>query len=429
MRQYVPPTGFSKLLRKAFYGKYANWPKTFWFYTFFNGIAKKRIKEKAAKGEKLNVIFFVLNISMWKYESLFKLLLKDNRFNPVIIPYPLLWESEDILKKSEKDIVDYCKKMGFPYKIGYDIDSKTYTPAKELKADFVSYSQPYNNCPDFWKVEKFYKEALIFSYPYGIPVDNNNSFTHLLVNNVSWRLFYPNTEAKRVYQTNPFSKGRNFRWVGITIFDKLADYKPDYSVWKQSDPKIKRVIWAPHHTIDDTDDLPFSTFMIYAEEMIKIAKEYSGRIQFVFKPHPILKERLITKWGKDRVEEYYRTWEEMENTTAGYGDYTDFFMTSDALIHDCCGFMMEYMFTGHPALYLVKKDIKPYIPEFSYSFFLQHYHAKTRDEIRSFLDNVILKGEDTMESSRRQFYKSKLMPPNGCTVGINMYQDFIKALQ
>lgn len=425
MKHFRTPKGIEKYFRRLLYGKYANWPKTFWFYNFLYGKAEMRVRTKAKAGEKLNVVFFVLNISMWKYESLFKLLLADYRFNPVIIPYPLLWEPSKIQKKNEKDIIEYCKRNEFPYKIGFDIDAKTYIPANELKADFVSFSQQYNNYPDFWKVERFYRDSLIFSYPYGLPMDNNDRFTHLLVNNVAWRIFYTNYQAKAVFEQNPFSKGRNFKWVGITIYDNLIKHPSICKIWKQHDPNIKRVIWAPHHTIYETDELPFSTFLIFADEMIEIAKEFEGRIQFVFKPHPLLKKKLISKWGQEKVDDYYCIWENMENTNACYGEYADLFMTSDALIHDCGGFMMEYLFTGQPALYLLKHDISPYISDISCSYLEQHYKAKSAYEIREFLEKVILNGNDYMASSRKTFYNTYLLPPNGTPVGENMYREFL----
>lgn len=36
--------------------------------------------------KKINVLFLVTDISMWKYDGLFKLLMKDSRFIPYIIP-------------------------------------------------------------------------------------------------------------------------------------------------------------------------------------------------------------------------------------------------------------------------------------------------------------------------------------------------------
>lgn len=430
MRQYKTSTGLAKVGRKIFYGKYANWPKTFWFNCFLRSKTLKRIKEKAKRGEQLKVVFFVLNISMWKYESLFKLLRKDMRFDPVIIPYPLLWQSPTLLKANEKGIIDYCKENGFKYKVCYDIDNMEYISAENIGADFVSYSQPYNNCPDFWKVEKFYRNTLVFNYPYGLPIDNNPHFCNLLTENVAWRLFHTTDTSRETYLRNPITKGRNFLWVGSTIYDKLRDRNANVSIWKQPDSSLERIIWAPHHTIGENDDLPFSTFLQVADEMLNIANEYRGKVQFVFKPHPMLRERLESIWGKEKTDRYYTQWNEMENTTCCTGDYADLFLSSDALIHDCAGFTMEYLFTKKPVMFLLKKnDIRQYVSSFSYSCFQHHYKGRTGDDIRKFIDAVVIDGNDTMKTDRDDFYNKHLLPPNGKSAAENMYNEFISVFK
>lgn len=429
MKQYKAPNGALRLFNKAFYGKYANWPKSIWFNTLVKGKALKRVQDKARKGQTLNVIFFVLNLGMWKYESLFKLLLKDKRFNPIIIPYPLLWQSSETLKANENAIIKYCNSMNFPYRIEYSIENRTFVSADELDADFVCWSQPYNNCPDFWKVEKFYHRALVFTYPYGLPIGKNSHFNNLLVENVAWKIFHTTDSAKNIFTSNPITHGRNFLWTGSTIYDKLKDRKLSLDNWKQKDLTLKRVIWAPHHTIGDNDDLPFSTFLIICDDMVSLAKEYEGKIQFVFKPHPMLKERLESKWGKRRTTEYYNKWEKMPNTCIQTGDYADLFFSSDAMIHDCAGFTMEYLFTQKPVLFMMKEDsIKDYVSDFSYSCHNQHYKGKSADDIRNFLENLI-NNIDPMKDSRFDFYNKHLLPPNGNTAAENMFQEFLNILK
>ena len=71
--------------------------------------------------------------------------------------------------------------------------------------------------------------------------------------------------------------------------------------------------------------------MTYAADMVELAKKYQDSIQFAFKPHPVLKFRLINIWGEQKTEEYYKLWETMPNTQLETGDYIDLFLTSDAL--------------------------------------------------------------------------------------------------
>ena len=48
-----------------------------------------KVRKKASAGEKINVAFYILETNKWKYEGVYRLLEKDERFNPyiVVVPY------------------------------------------------------------------------------------------------------------------------------------------------------------------------------------------------------------------------------------------------------------------------------------------------------------------------------------------------------
>lgn len=430
MKQFKKPKGFDKLLRKAFYGKYANWPKTIWFNLFVAKSAYKKVKKAAQNKDNLplRVIFFVVNISMWKYENLFKRFLEDDRFEPVIIPYPLLWHTDEENIAFERDIVSYCMRMGLPYLIGYNIETMEYIPAKELKADFVCYTQNYNNCPDFWKLEKFYHNALIFNYPYGEPVDNANELMNTLCQNVSWKLFWPVKSTISMFRRNLITRGRNFTYVGSDTFEKFKDNGTTEisSCWKTESSAMKHVIWAPHHTIGKNDAIPFGSFMNICDGMLKLAEEYNDRVQFVFKPHPILYHRLIDTWGKERTDEYYQKWAKGENTGLAEGDYADLFMSSDAMIHDSVGFSAEYLFTRKPVMHTGKAGMEKYLSDFGAECIKLHYRGNTIEEIRHFIESTVLGGDDPLKDSREIFYNESLRPPYNKTASENMFDHFLE---
>ena len=49
-------------------------------------------------------------------------------------------------------------------------------------------------------------------------------------------------------------------------------------------------------------------------------------------------------------------WESLSNAQLETGKYVDLFMTSDAMIHDCGSFTIEYHYTLKPVMYLVKGE-------------------------------------------------------------------------
>ena len=57
--------------------------KIVWYNLHRSGIIR-RIQGK----ERVRVAFFVVNLSMWKFDSLFKILMSNDRFDPVIVPMP-----------------------------------------------------------------------------------------------------------------------------------------------------------------------------------------------------------------------------------------------------------------------------------------------------------------------------------------------------
>lgn len=57
-------------------------------------------------------------------------------------------------------------------------------------------------------------------------------------------------------------------------------------------------------------------------------------------------------WGKIKTDEYYDFWKRNNFTQIDEGGYVELFQTSDAILHDCGSFVLDYLFTGRPCAYL-----------------------------------------------------------------------------
>ena len=199
-------------------------------------------------------------------------------------------------------------------------------------------------------------------------------------------------------------------YPGTEVFLR-GDYNPA-DVWKKQECEKKRVIWAPHHTIDKT--LELSTFLLRCDDMLALAQKYKDSIQFVFKPHPLLKFKLQQEWGVERVNQYYSRWASMENTQLEETSYVDIFLTSDAMIHDCGSFTTEYLFTHKPVMYLTHDEhFSERFNPFGLEAFQCHYKGSSVDEIEKFLRDVVLEGDDPKASQRQQFFDNYLQPIDG----------------
>ena len=228
------------------------------------------------------------------------------------------------------------------------------------------------------------------------------------------------------------NKGKNVKVVGFTAFDQFADCGRTIQ-WKKQECDKKKVIWAPHYSITDKGPIHHGSFLEIYDTMLEMARQFQTDIQFAFKPHPRLLSELYEYpvWGKERTDNYYRCWKDGNNTQLVTGDYVDLFLSSDAMIHDSVSFMAEYHFSHQPALYITGdvQQTKRQLNELGNRAIDAHYLGKQKSEIISFLENVVLRGEDPLRNKRLAFYNDYLIPPGGKSVAEIIYEDLIESLK
>ena len=144
--------------------------------------------------------------------------------------------------------------------------------------------------------------------------------------------------------------------------------------------------------------------------MLETARKYKDKVQFVFKPHPMLKDKLYKNesWGPEKTDAYYDAWNTMPNTRLADGNYVDLFITSDAMIHDCSAFTAEYLYVNKPVMYVTEKERIESFNSFANECFQVHYHGSSIRDIETFIDNVI-NGKDPLLKERTALVKEKLL--------------------
>ena len=376
----------------------------------------------------IKVVFFAIDIAMWRYQHLYELMVADKHFLPTIVLSPCLER-----KQREQDAAGlrrFFDSKKIPY-IDYHESGEPYDVKGIINPDIVFYPQPYEHqlCPEH-DCLNFYDRLLCYAsyyFPLGVHWAYNLHFS-----NRAWRIYYSLPYQIDLAKKKAFNHGRNARMVGYANADDFL--KEQHSdVWKQlSDGKRrKRIVWAPHHSICA---LPLrSNFLWMSELMINIAKEYRDRLQIAFKPHPFLLSKLYgyEQWGKERTDAYYHEWETMENTQLEIGNYIDLFMTSDAMVHDSASFVAEYHYSQNPVMF-VARDLSTLTADLSVmgkAAYDAQYIGETEADIRHFIDDVVLAGEDSLKPKREAFFRSNLLPPNNKTVAQNILDDIIESLQ
>lgn len=358
------------------------------------------------KKDQIRVGFLLQELTQWKSEYLFKAMLAHPRFDPVLCISPSLG-----YPGAENMLVDYCKRKGYAF-FWLDVQK---TISEQVSIDIAIPEKPYQNELHELHQIDYNKNIPYAVIPYYLSTITEDWVVNQRLNLLCWRQFVDNESCREEWSKIHRLKGLSYVVTGLPVMDELLT--PPLAlkdVWPVTDGR-KRIIYAPHHTIDvyHWQGIGYSTFLDYCEVMLKIRDQFKDKVYFVFKPHPSLHDRLTKVWGKERTNAYYKKWEEPGVSHVEQGEYLALFKHSDAMIHDCGSFTVEYMYTGNPVMYLVRDDTHAnnMIPYAREAFDL-HAKGKSITDIMRFIQNVI-DGNDPLRVKRTAFKQRYLLPPNG----------------
>lgn len=395
----------------------------------------KRV-EAVRQKEVINVLFYIWHPSFWKVDSLFRLMLEHPRFNPAICPVASM-DNPDPAKRREtlEYTRRYFKEKGYPVLeidgIGPVTGSFVFGGGdmekirKVFAPDVIFVQAPYESVPQAMAADM---EHELYCYvPYGF----RNSTEHFSYDNATqnkyWFNFIENQPMMDFIKSIMTNKGKNLCLTGYPPVDFFLFHNrfgSETSAWKPQAAPCKRVIWAPHWNICDVSLLTAGIFPQVADRMLELALEYSGRIQFAFKPHPKLKAELHKhpEWGMERTDAYYRAWADLPNGQLEQGQYAELFAQSDAMVHDSGSFIVEYMATGKPCCFLHGKDaaVLPNFNEMTADCYAAHYLADSVAELELFLQNVVEEGRDPKAAERRSCVQRYIVPPNNRSAAQNI---------
>lgn len=365
---------------------------------------------------RIEVAFFLAVPGMWKLDYVFRAMQQDEKYHPyvVIIPYTVYKSySDEETEKTLHRTEEFVKNRGFEYIIPRDEKNGKWMDIKKtLNPDIVFFTCPYKDMKPMYHA-KHYVDRLTCFTTYGFSSMKlfRNNYQKLALN-ICGAYFLETTMHKGFAEQYAQAKGRNCYVTGYPGCEVYLrnDYQAK-EAWRPQECPKKRIIWAPHHTIDGTFSV--STFLDVCDIMLDMAVKYRDMVQFAFKPHQLLKFKLIEMWGGERTNDYYKKWAEMSNCQLEEGDYTDLFIGSDAMMHDSCSFTTEYLYQRKPVMYLLKNNPQEVFNDFGIMSFQQHYHGRTREDIERFIEDVVLAGNDPKKESREEFYKQYLGPYKG----------------
>ena len=372
-----------------------NYPKTL-----------KKIKLKIQRGEKINVGFFVIYDSIFPAEPLFKKMLEDDLFNPFIVVIPDISRGEEnMFYQMNKTYNTLSGRYKNVYK-SYNKKNQNFIDYN-LKCDLMCTANPYDKM-----THKLYriihcacKNILTFYIPYCF---NTTSYdTNIVANldslNCLWKRFCLTKENFVILQSIVRIKN-NLVLSGYAKMDLLP--------LNTTIGNRKKIIIAPHHTVEDLNNSSFalSNFLKYAYLFLKLPEKYQ-QINWVFRPHPLLFITLKNKklWTDEQIKNYLEKITSYSNVEYQEGgEYFKTFASSDALIYDSSSFILEYIYTHKPALFMAKKEYNFKFNKTTLQALKTNYFAYSEDEIYEFIDNVVIKGNDKKQDSRIKFWEENL---------------------
>lgn len=369
-----------------------------------------KVRRKLTESQRIIVAFLVYNPAIWKYENLYRLFERDDRFLPTIIISVIKDDNPGVAFKTNLEFFSQDHNV-------FEGNEATYKSHinfhKSLNPDIVVTSSPYDS--SFHRNFRSYKllKYLTIYAQYGINTSNNHFVDINTHNNLLWKYFVESQFHLGLYKKwvkEDFKIGYNFIYCGYIGADEIKHLSYDRIFKKFNNRKL--VIWAPHWSIDKRiKELNISTFLDYFLIMIEIAEQYISEIDFVLKPHPNLRNLLIKEefWGVEKTNQYYDKWHRGVNTSLVDGNYIDLFNESDAIIHDSGAFIVEYLYTGKPAGYLLKDNFDlEFYNDFGKEALKSYHLIKNKNDIVIFLDNLLF-DEDTKFTQRERFYNQYLI--------------------
>lgn len=278
-----------------------------------------------------------------------------------------------------------------------------------FQPDMVFIQNPY----DFTRPPRFSCRSLKdnnikYAYiPYGLDVgegQQNLTFQYNMdCHNLATWIFVRSQQHKDCYKIYCQAGNKHVHVTGHPKFDSLK-------LWQRNDKnERKTLLWTPHFV--EGDHKGWSTFNLYCETMLFIAMNYP--VDLIVRPHPLFIGRLKA-FGGVAVEKFTRLIKYtkiVNNITFDFEpSYHQSFFRADALMADAGSFLLEFLPTRKPILYLTHETCSGLNK--SARFVNKNYYiARAEKDIDDFV-NMVLAEEDPKQSLRLKALNDNFFMPS-----------------
>lgn len=323
------------------------------------------------KNKKIKIAFQVTSLSSWCTDFMPRLLSVIERFDVTIV---ITWQRNTVYEQEIPPEIEYFKNSGLKYCIA---DGSVHPG----DFDIVFYLSPYLDNLANWTDKEIPLTTLLCYLPYGYCVESLQPLVfNLFLHNVAWKNYVPNKTYLEM--GNKWCKLGNYNMVSVGVPKLDALYTTQdlgkNAVWKMQHQKVKKIIYAPHHSIDNLQCM--STFAKNWQWMLNYAKNHVDTTSWIFKPHPLLIKSSVECGifkNEQEYREYCKEWDSLPNGRYIEGSYLEYFLSSDCMIFDSMSFMAEYLFVDKPSLFLTREKLN--LSELGEKIFPAHYSVSGND--------------------------------------------------
>lgn len=330
--------------------------------------------------------------------------------------------------KIQAEMQECLKSSGVPFFLHdyYCIDS--------FNPHVVILQNPYDSTrPEIFSSDSLRKKGYRVGYiPYGLEMgggqENIDWQFNLDFHHNAWRIFARSKRHKAMYAKYSKAGDRNVVVTGHPKFDFQAEQLASELKFDDLQNKIagrKVVMWTPHFSVA----LPatWSTYRIYGQAIIEETKVRPD-LFFIFRPHPLFFRAMIENglWTeadegifRDQCLNQANIW--LDESL----DYIKSFSLADALMTDAGSFLLEFLPTNKPILYLHHPEGVGLNDD---GDLINHlYKAENVREIIQFLNNIQI-GEDLKKAERLSALPKYLFGLDG-NVGKRISESIVNAIQ
>lgn len=349
---------------------------------------------------KLRVIFVIGDECKWKCQKVYEQMLRSERYDPFVLvtTMDLGWVSMDQQPERVRRCRRYLERKGLRVLCGCEQDDLTPIPIKVFRPDIVVYQQPWG-MPDCQNPIAASSSALTFFMPYYIA---SVAATWLQHDAPLFRILYGNFLEGPEWVD--FYRKRESKWrVACKTFVCSCPVREEIAAAGLNVEKENLVIYAPHWSIPVpgvSEPGGGSSFLQTGRIILEWAQCHR-EINWVFKPHPMLRVKLESSgvWGKDEIDEYWRSWGRI-GEICETGDYFKLFYRSKAMITDCFSFLSEYLIVDRPLIRLEMNSASTHNTGPLNKKLEGMYRVSALDELPRVLEDVVARDVDFLAQKR-----------------------------